>query len=445
MNPIHQVSRIAFALASIVLLVAPVTAAPLPAIQIISQSVESHFPDDLTFTAQVRSDAGDIVDAAIYFQVGWDEAERIGLPEPFTPAAELTLTHVWDTSGETVPPFVEVTYYWLIIDSAGNELATPPVRSEYVDHTHGWRSLSDEHVRVYWYDQPDDFGTVLFEAAAEGYDHVASITGVATERPARVVIYNSQRDFCTFYAPNSCQDWVGGQTFSGITVQWGTDRNWLTYDVVPHELAHVFYNEIFRDTWVRVPTWFNEGVAVYNERTDHSRERTLVTEAAADGTLIPLRHMGTQASGLAHDSISLWYAEVYSLVAFVADAYGEKKLGEVVLTLAGNHPMEKTLQLTLGMDLIQFEMAWREWLGYPVDTLPTPLMPAPVTITSIPLPARPQGRPAATVTPVPVSPTAALPTPTPSSVSVFPPLCCCVSSSVVLLVIFTWMLVRPLQ
>ena len=101
--------------------------------------------------------------------------------------------------------------------------------------------------------------------------------------------------------------------------------------------------------------------------------------------------MGTQASGLAHDSISLWYAETYSLVAFIADAYGEEKLGEVVLTLADNHPMEETLQLTLGMDLIQFEMAWREWLGYPVDALPTPMMLAPVTITPIPLPARPRG------------------------------------------------------
>ena len=445
MNPIHRISRIAFALASTLLLVAPVTAAPPSAIQVISQSLESHFPDDLTFTAQVRNDAGDIVDAAIYFQIGWDEAQRIGLPEPFTPAAEVTLTHVWNTSGETVPPFVEVTYYWLIVDSAGNELTTAPVRTEYVDHTHDWQSLGNERVSVYWYDQPDDFGTALFEAAAEGYEHVTSITGITTERPARVVIYNSQRDFCAFYAPNSCQDWVGGQTFSGLTVQWGTNRDWLTYDVVPHELAHVFYNEIFRDTWVRVPTWFNEGMAVYNERTDHSRERTLVVEAAADGTLIPLRHIGTQASGLAHDSISLWYAEVYSLVAFIADAHGEQKLGEVVLTLADNHPMEETLQLTLGMDLIEFEMAWREWLGYPVDTLPTPMMLAPVSITPIPLPARPQGGPAATVTPVPATPTAALPTPTPSSVSVLPPFPCCVSASIVLLVTLAWMLVRPLQ
>lgn len=439
----HCASRIVFSLVTLLFTVS-IAAAPRPVIQVISQSVKSHFPDDLTFTIQVRSDAGDIVDATIYYQIGWDEAERLGRPEPFTPAAEVTLTHVWDTVGETVPPFIEVTYYWHITDSAGNEVTTTPVRIEYTDHTHDWQSLGNEHVIVYWYDRSADFGEALFEAAAEGYDHVASITGITTERPARVVIYNNRRDFCVFYAPNSCQDWVGGQTFSGITVQWGTDQDWLVYDVVPHELAHVFYNEIFRHTWVRVPTWFNEGIAVYNERTDHSLEMSLVTEAAADGTLIPLRHMGTQASGLAHDSIHLWYAEAYSLVAFIADAYGEQKLGEVILTLANNHPMEETLQLTLGMDLVEFEMAWREWLGYPVDALPTPLMPAPVTITPIPLPTAPRGQPAATVTPILATPVpteeVSTPNPSPSGVPASCP--CCIPLGAVWLAALGWVLVR---
>jgi len=440
----HQMSRVTFSFVFITLLVVPVTRAPLPAIQVISQSVESHFPDDLTFTIQVRSDAGDIVDAALSYQVGWDDAERIGHPEPFTPAADVTLTHVWDTGGETAPPFIEITYYWRIIDSAGNELITTPVRTEYADYTHDWQSLGNERVIVYWYDQPADFGAALFEAAAEGYEHVASVTGVTTDRLARVVIYNNHRHFCAFYAPNSCQDWVGGQAFAGLTVQQGTDQDWLAYDVVPHELAHILYNEVFRDTWVRVPTWFNEGIAVYNERTDHSLEMALVTEAAADGELIPLRHMGTQASGLAHNAIHLWYAEAYSLVAFIADAYGEQKLGQVILTLADNHPMEETLQLTLGMDLIEFEMAWREWLGYPVDTIPTPMMLAPMTITPIPLPTAPRGRSAATATPVPVTPTTAWPTPTPTPVPVSAPsFPCCVSPGIVLLVTLAWVLVRP--
>lgn len=439
-NQSHHRSRAVFPFI-ILLLVVPAVATPPPTIRVVSQSVESHFPDDLTFTIQVQSDAGEITGATLHYQVGWDEAKRLGIPEPFTPAAEVTITHVWETFGETVPPFIEVTYYWQITDSAGNELTTTPVRTEYADHTHDWKSLADEYAIVYWYDQSSDFGAALLEAAVEGYDHVASITGITTERPARVAIYNNQSDFCAFFAPRSCQDWIGGQTFSGITVQWGTNQEWLVYEVVPHELAHIFYNEIFRDTWVLVPTWFNEGIAVYNERTDHSWEMALVTEAAADGTLIPLRHMATQASGLAHDAIHLWYAETYSLVAFITDAYGEGKLGEVILTLADNHPMEETLQLTLGMDLIEFEMAWREWLGYPVDTIPTPVMLPPATITQFPLPTAPRGSPAPTLTPRPATPTAPLPTPTPVGAS--PSLPCGIPFGALLLVTVAWVLLRP--
>ena len=221
------------------------------------------------------------------------------------------------------------------------------------------------------------------------------------------------------------------------------------YEVVPHELAHVFYNEIFRDTWVRVPTWFNEGLAVYNERTDHEQEMALVTEAAANDELIPLRHMGTQASGLAHDAIHLWYAEAYSLVAFIADTYGEETLGRVVLTLADNHPMEETLQLVLDMDLVEFELAWREWLGYPVDTLPTPLMPPPMTVTVIPLPVTPAGSPTPSTPPTPLPPTPStekeevLPTPTPPPLGSLPPSCpCCVPCSAVVLTPLTGGLIR---
>lgn len=453
LQPHHRVSRITCTVV-LLLLAIPVTAAPLPDLEVISSSVESHFPDELVFTIEVQSDAGDIVDAALFYQVGWNEAETIGLPKPFTPAARVTLTHVWDTRGDTVPPFIEVTYHWRIVDSTGNTFTTSPVHTEHVDHTHDWQSLGNEHIIVYWYDQSDDFGAALFQAAAEGYEHVAAITGVTTEQVARVVIYNNQRDFCVFYAPNSCQDWVGGQTFSGITVQWGTDQDWLTYDVVPHELAHVFYNEVFRDTWVRIPTWFNEGIAVYNERHDHADDIDLVLDAAANDELIPLRHMATQASGQAHGNIHFWYSEAYSLVAFIADAYGEEKLGEVILTLADNHSMEETLQQTLNLDLIEFEMGWREWLGYPVDLIPTPMTLPTTPVATIPLPPTvPRGQPAATMTPkpptptatrAPITPTAALPTPTPAPIGTpFPfPCSCCTSIGLVSLAAFVWLLVR---
>ena len=180
-----RLSRVMLLLVICLPIVTPVGAAPANSIEILSQSVKSHFPDDLTFILQLRCDGGDIVDAALYYQVGWETGQRIGRPEPFTPAAEVTLTATWDTRAETVPPFMEVVYYWQIVDSAGNRYETSPVSVDYVDASHDWQTRSNEHVAVYWYDQSEEFGATLFEAATEGYDHVASVVGMTTERADR--------------------------------------------------------------------------------------------------------------------------------------------------------------------------------------------------------------------------------------------------------------------
>jgi len=390
----------------------PTAAAQRTPIQVATQSVESHFPKDLTFSLVVRSDAGDIVKATLYLQVGWEETMWLVASEPFTPAPEVELAAVWNTFAETVPPFVEVAYYWEVRDSTGETLSTKPIRTEYTDATHDWQRLEDDRVIVFWYDQPASFGEALFQASREAYDHVAHVTGAATERAIRVVIYSDQEDFCAFYAPRTCGDWVGGQTFSGITVQWGYDLSWLTDSVVPHELAHVFYGGILRDTWLPVPTWFNEGIAIYNERHDHRRDMTLVLDAAEEGKLQTLPVM-TRGGGVAHGEVGLWYAVAYSLVAYLTEISGEETLGELILTLADNVPFEDALVQTMGLDIAQLEMEWRAWLGYPVDHIPTPVpFPTMSEVTIVP-PTVPRGQP--TRAPTDTLPSTPTYTPTPTA------------------------------
>jgi len=397
-------------------------------IQVLDQSLESHFPDDLTFHLLVQSDAGNIVEASLHLQIGWEETELVVNSEPFTPAPKVELSAVWDTFAETAPPFTAITYHWEVVDSSGERLSTEPAHTEYTDATHDWQRLEDEHVIVFWHDRPTSFGKALFEASQEAYKHVAHITGITTERAIRVVIYNDQEDFCAFYAPRTCQDWIGGQTFSGITVQWGYYTDWFIYKVVPHELAHVFYTEIFRDTWVSIPTWFNEGIAVYNERHDHSQEMALVLDAAEDDELKSLPIM-TRGAGVAHGDVHLWYAVAYSLVAYLAETYGEETLGELILTLADNVPFEEALVETTGLDMIELEIGWRAWLGYPVDSVSTPVpyptMP-PVTIVP-PSGAGSRTTPSPTPPP-PASPTplaATAPTPTAEPEEPYPSRSCC--------------------
>ena len=398
----------------------PTAAAQRTAIQVVTQSVESHFPDDLTFSLVVRSDAGDIVKADLYVQVGWEDTMWLVASEPFLPAPQVELTAVWNTFAETIPPFVEITYHWEVRDSTGETLSTRPVLVEYTDATHDWQRLEDDRVIVFWYDQPASFGEALFQASQEAYAHVARITGAAIERAIRVVIYNDQEDFCAFYAPRTCQDWIGGQTFSGITVQWGANLSWFTEAVIPHELAHVFYGEILRDTWLPVPTWFNEGIAVYNERRDHSRDMTLVLDAAEAGKLQTLPVM-TRGGGVAHGEVDLWYAVAYSLVAYLGETYGEETLGELVLNLADNIPFEEALVQMVGLDMAQLEMEWRAWLGYPVDSIPTPApFPTMPEVTIVPPTRTPATTPTYTSTPT-VASTATpthIPTPTDTATAI---------------------------
>ncbi len=393
---------------------AAVQAAPTTAVEVLEQSTESHFPEELVFHLRARSDGAEIVGATLMVDPGWNAPSRLLTPEDLQPGQEIDATAAWRTTSETVPPFVALAYHWELQLADGETVRTEPVETEYTDPTHDWQRLEEDQVIVFWYDQPQDFGEAILEAAVDGYEHVAAITGVSTERPARVVIYNTQDDFCAFYARGTCQDWIGGVSLTdlGVTAQWGNNLDWFVHDVIPHELAHIFYiGEIFEDTWIRVPTWLNEGLAVYNERHDHSRDMALVRAAAEEDELTPLRMMSARGGSIVNDEVATWYAQVYSLVAFLAETYGEETVGELVLTVADNVVFEDALEQTTGLTMAEFEMAWREWLGYPIDSVPTPIVVPTLPVTQFSLPTPQTGQPAATATPDPEESPEASPTP----------------------------------
>ncbi|MBC8249821.1 MAG: hypothetical protein H8E90_09100, partial [Anaerolineales bacterium] len=106
-----------------------------------------------------------------------------------------------------------------------------------------------------------------------------------------------------------------------------------------------------------------------------------------------------------HGEVGLWYAVAYSLVAYLTETSGEETLGELILALADNIPFEDALVQTVGLDIAQLEMAWRAWLGYPVDSIPTPApFPTMPEVTIVP-PTVPRGQPtrAPTYTPTPTA------------------------------------------
>ena len=110
------------------------------------------------------------------------------------------------------------------------------------------------------------FINTLSQAAADGLKFNETQSGLKADSPIDLYIFANTNDMkdAILYEPS----WTGGQAFPdqdiviiGISpddLDWGTDA-------IVHELTHVLVGHLTFSCLGDVPTWLNEGLAVYSE------------------------------------------------------------------------------------------------------------------------------------------------------------------------------------
>lgn len=347
-------------------------------IQIVSQTAGGKLGKTYDFSIVVKSLAGTI--DFVYLDTAYpgELSTRYDL-SPGNPAPQVTLHYSMDLSAEDRPPWQILLYSWEIADSAGNRITTPEASEEIVDKSRGWRKLTDEKVSVYYYSQSTKFGNLLLQATQVGYKSVARATGHVPQAEIRVVIYNNQKDFCTYHLVNGCLQWVGGETYPGITVQY-LDKKWdpsntaLFNQTIPHELAHAFVAEWLGTNISNLPAWFNEGQAMNNEIDGLDPYLNRAVELAKDNQLWRLRAMGNPSTIDPSDNQKIfdWYAQAGSMVSYLFDRWGKATLGQIVGAMLKGKFFAAAFQDATGLTLDQFEAKWRAWVGAPKLVTPTP-------------------------------------------------------------------------
>jgi hypothetical protein len=254
----------------------------------------------------------------------------------------------------------------------------------------------------------------------------------------------------------SSAEWTGAVNFSGkATIAIGLGpMSWMER-VIPHELTHAMLNQVTKPPFGDIPRWLHEGLAMRSEGGMSLEERATLSDAIQDDTLVSLRALNS-AFADARDQAILSYAESYSLVSFIIDAYGAEKLGELIGVFAeGAHYDDAMLQV-FGVDMDGMEDLWREHIGAPAragETRATPIpaateQPMPTstpvlgitpTSTSEPLPTATAG--AVVAAPTPTAQQVAEPTPTPMPRSVGP--CLGAVPMIAVLVLFVTFRPRP--
>lgn len=164
----------------------------------------------------------------------------------------------------------------------------------------------------------------------EAYRDLGQAMSYYPQQPITVILYTDRQ----FQDVTRSASWSKGIYDGKIRVPvGGAEQNPdLLKKVLFHEYSHAVVHGLSRGA--AVPTWLNEGVAVYFESEGQSlREQILYRQIRSGTLLIPLSSLHGSFMNLSDDQASLAYAESYAAVKTLADRYGLYRIRQLLKDL----------------------------------------------------------------------------------------------------------------
>jgi len=353
-------------------------------ITVTQDRVTTRFQEHITFSLEAQGSTSDIVKVTLYNRVGNQPALNYAYPR-FEPGRSIKAEYVWDARKSYLPPGVTLTYYYLLEDAEGHQLKTEPKTFVYTDDRHQWRSRIAGKLSLNWYQGTDAFGQELFAAAQTGLAQLERDAGVTVQQPISIWIYHSYEELRQSIEPGA-KEWTGGVSYSELgVILIGVPENRLAWGkrAVAHELSHVVIYQATYNPFGDIPRWLNEGLAMYAEGPLEQEYSSALQRAAAQGKLISLKSL---ASNFPADpaQATLSYAQSYSVVKYLIDAYGRDKMAALLATFKEGSTYDGALRKVYGLNTEELDAAWQASLGVKPAATPTPTPRTRVTPTPRP-------------------------------------------------------------
>ncbi|MBI5841521.1 MAG: hypothetical protein HZB19_15620 [Chloroflexi bacterium] len=366
-----------------------------------NDKVTFSFPETATFSATLTSSA-DIASVTLEYgnaQLTCGEVIAKAFPE-FTPSTSVNVEWTWDMrQSGSLPPGASLWWRWRYTDATGAEFVSDTQTAAWLDDQHNWQTVSSSDINLHWYSGDQVFAQDLLNAAVGGLEFNKTESGLEPESPINVYVYADTTDMkdAILYEPS----WTGGMAFpehdvviigiSQAELDWG--RNAMV-----HELTHVLAGHLTFTCLGDVPTWLNEGLAVYSEGELEPQWQSQLDQAIKENTLLSVRSISGGFSEVT-DKALLSYSQSYSIVNFLIKTYGQEKMTSLLVALRDGKTIDQSLLEVYGFDIDGLEDSWRQSVGAAPRTAsvqptaqPTPthvptIMPvsgAPLAITPTP-------------------------------------------------------------
>jgi len=329
---------------------------------ILDSSAEAEFPAKLHFNLSAESNVN-ITDVRLHYTVDRESYAQVTSEVyiEFVPDTTVDVQWAWDmrkTGG--LPPGSSVEYWWTVADVNGDKVETTPVRVRFDDNRYPWQSLTEGKVTIYWYEGEQSFAEEIMLAAQQALARLAEDTGAYLKKPVKICVYTNSQDLQG--AMIFPQEWTGGVAFTryGI-IAIGIAPHNLSWGkrATAHELTHLVIHQMTLNPYAGLPTWLDEGLAMYNEGELGVGSAAYLKRAITENNLISVRSLSSPFSTDAEKAY-LSYAQSYSLVEFLITDYGQGKMLGLLNTFREGSSYDGALEKVYGFDMDGLDSLWRD-------------------------------------------------------------------------------------
>jgi hypothetical protein len=363
------------------LISAPITRAASNSIQVNARSETLLFPKAIDFKISAHDNQASLTQATIYLTYTGSDYQVSHQVHVTSPASLYTFQWHDDltANSDQFPPIgTHISYYWIITDIIGNSYTDPTQTVNILDNRFNWQHLSEGLYQINWYNRGTDFGQMVLEKVDTDIQSISHNLGGSLNHQINLWIYQNANDFQGSLPPN-VHEWVGGIAFPSVSaasiVVQSADDDTLQRDM-PHELTHLVLHQLILPTVV--PTWFDEGLAVYNQIYHESDLLVRFKTALNNHNLLPLNTI-TQSFPANADQAYLAYAQSWQLVSYLYQTFGLPKMTMLIHDMdTPNQSFDADMRQALGLDVAHLENQWHLSLGQPPtlskDQLTEPLL-----------------------------------------------------------------------
>lgn len=330
-----------------------------------NQAHLNKFPEGIEFTLEASA-VDPIKSATLQYTI--DSGNGVigvyGRPEEFTAGTDVKAKFFHNNKKSYLPPGTRVSYYWEMENTKGEKFKSEEVKFVQDDPRFKWKSLNKGGVTAYWYEGSDAFGKSIVDTTQEAIDRLSGKLGLVYDKPMMVWAYNSKKDIDGALQPRSSTYdqsiiTLGQRTTAEIMLLLGNHPQYL--DTISHEVGHMVVHQFAEGPLSSLPSWLDEGLAMNAQPTVEASYDAQIEAAKRRNNLMSVRTM----TGVASDpqGVDLFYGQAYSIVKYLTDSFGQKKMVDLLLTLKSGTNIDKALTQTYNFDQDGLDDEWRKYIG----------------------------------------------------------------------------------